>query len=395
MIRLLIIVVSLLFLIAVIPSIISDPGYISIAFLGHIFELTVFTAIFWLTVLFFTITFTYKFFRGTTNLGIKGWNKIAFAGRRKGLKNLKMGLSAYVLEDYAKAEHLLAKAAEPSQFEQMSYLLAAAAAEKQALPSNTAHYLKLADSYDNTIKNSGLEAIIVKTKLLINQEKYKEARQLIDEHHKFLGHDERFLSLEIDLCIIEQRFHAANEHLKAARKQKEINEQQITNWEKLSFYGEFNQIIKEKSQKALEEHWQQLAKKIKQREEILFSYCLVLAENQIIEPIEKLLQPALKKGASETFVKRLRFLPIANADNLIQLVQKKLHQEPHSAKWLSYLGHLAFQSKQFAMAEKAFNSLFHLEDKSYDKEDLKVCAQIRAAQGNHQGANELLIQLIG
>ena len=395
MIRLLIIVLLLLFLIAVIPSIITDPGYISIAFLGYIFELTVFTAIFWLSVLFLTVIFAFKLLRGTSSLGIKGWNKIAFAGQRKALVNLKKGLSAYVLEDYAKAEHLLAKAAEPAKFEQMSYLMAAAAAEKQALPANTAHYLKLADNYDETIKHSGLEAIIVKTKLLLNQEKYEQARQLIDEHHKFIGHDERLLALEIDLCIIEQRFQAANEHLKAARKNKEIDECQVTHWENLSFYGAFNQLIKEKDLTALQDYWQQLARKVKQREEVLFNYCLVLAENQMIEPIEALLQPALKKDASSAFIKRLRFLPITKANSLIQLVQKQLHQAPQSAKWLSYLGHLAFQSKQYALAEKSFNTLFHLEGSQFDKEDMKVCAQIKTAQGNHQGANELLLQIVG
>jgi HemY protein len=120
----------------------------------------------------------------------------------------------------------------------------------------------------------------------------------------------------------------------------------------------------------------------------------VLAEQNIIEPINKLLLPALKKDASVEFLHQLRVLPISKPDELIHAVQKQLHQHPQSSKWLSCLGHLAYHSKQWAMSEKAFNSLFNLETPDYDKQDLIVCAKVKSKQNDFQGANSLLLKTI-
>lgn len=380
--------------VAISPLLINEKGYILIAMGDITIESTVVTAAIMLFLTFIALLLSLKVFKGSLNFGLTTWNKIAFANRRRALKNLKQGLSAYVLEDYAQAEQLLVKAAEPAQFEQMSYLMAAAAAEKQALPANTKHYLKLADSYSDTVKNSGLEAVIVKAKLLLAQELYPQARKLIDEYHKHIGHDARLLSLEIDLCIIEQRYQAAVDYLNSARKQKNITAETITAWEKLSFYGAFNQLITDKDNKALTDYWQKLPRKIKQIESALFSYCRVLAEQNIIEPINRLLLPALKKDASVEFLHQLRVLPISKPDELIHAVQKQLHQHPQSSKWLSCLGHLAYHGKQWAMSEKAFNSLFNLEIPDYDKQDLIVCAKVKSEQNDFQGANNLLLKTI-
>ena len=272
--------------------------------------------------------------------------------------------------------------------------MAAAAAEKQNLPSNINHYLKLADSFGANLKQGDLEGVLVKIKLLMGQEKFAEARKLIDEHHKLIGHDYRLLVLEIDLCIIEQRYQTAIDYLPAARKQKAIGNEWISRWEDECFYGEFFRIIKEQDNDSLAQYWKKLPRKIRQLETVLFAYCRVLAENQLTSPLNDILLSPLKKEASVEFLHRLRSLPISKPDELIHIVQKHLHQNPHSEKWLSCLGHLALAGKQWSMAEKAFNTLFHLESYREDRADLKACAKARSAQGNHQGANELLIKIV-
>ena len=138
--------------IAVSPAIISEKCYILISIGDSIIELTVFSACIMLTVIFVVLVFSLKFIRGSLRFGFRGWNKIAFASRRRGLKNLNRGIAAFILEDHQQAEHLLAKAAEPSNFPRTAYLLAAAASSKQSLRSNTNHYLGLLAQEDHTIK---------------------------------------------------------------------------------------------------------------------------------------------------------------------------------------------------------------------------------------------------
>jgi HemY protein len=180
--------------VAISPLLINEKGYILIAIGDLTIESTVVTAGIMLTLLFIALAFSLKLIRGSLRFGFRGWNKIAFANRRRGLKDFNRGIAAFILDDHQQAEHLLAKAAEPSNFPRTAYLLAAAASSKQSLRSNTNHYLGLLAQEDHTIKTSGLESILVTIKLLMVQEDFAQARTIIDEHHKHVGHDARLLS---------------------------------------------------------------------------------------------------------------------------------------------------------------------------------------------------------
>lgn len=388
------VLIAICIAIAVSPLLISEKGYILISMGDKIIELTVVSACIMITLLFVSIIILFKILRGTSRLGFRGWNKIVFAGRRRGVKNFNRGIAAFILEDHQQAEHLLAKAAEPSRFPRTAYLMAAAASSKQSLRSNTNHYLDLLAQENHTIKTVGLESILVTIKLLMRQEDFSQARSIIDEHHKHIGHDPRLLSLEIELSLHEQRFEYVIGQLIAARKQKTISDEQIARWEASAFYGAFNEKITKESQDSLISMWQNLTRKLKQREAILFAYCQVLAEHRITEPLNKILLPAIKKGADVQFLQSIRQLPISAADELISVVQKHLHHDQHSGKWLSCLAHLAAKSQQLPMAEKAFNSLVNLDGIQYDTTDLLTFTKVLEQQGNYQKANQVLNKIV-
>ena len=130
------------------------------------------------------------------------------------------------------------------------------------------------------------------------------------------------------------------------------------------------------------------------RESVVFTYCNVLANANIVKPLEKILLAPVKKGASSSFLKQMRKLPISQPDALIALVQKHLHRDTSSAKWLSALGHLALSGQQWQMAEKAFNSLLALEGKQYDEEDLAALAKTLVELNKHQEANAIYQKLL-
>ena len=396
MIRIIIALIIFFSVMAISPFLIDEKGYILIAMGNTTIELTVLSAGIMLTLFFIALIISLKLLRGGINFSFGTWNKLAFAGQRRGIANFNKGLAAYMLEDYSQAEELFAKSAIPSKRKQSAYLLAASASAKLDLNSNTNHYLTLLEKETVKLKDVGLESVIVNIKLLMNQDKtetYAKARALIDENHKQIGHDARLLALEIDLCIIEQRFAKAVQYIATARKEKTIIDETVQVWEQLTFYGSFNESIKQHDSKALFDNWNGLSRKVKQREVVLIAYCKVLAENEIIEPLNKLLVPLFKKSPSSDFLKQIRNLPIKSADELIAIVQKQLHKDAHNGKWLSCLGHLALMSKQYSMAEKAFGSLIKLEDgeygKQYDRQDLQALAQAHSKQGQYQLADSI------
>ncbi|TYK65014.1 heme biosynthesis HemY N-terminal domain-containing protein [Colwellia echini] len=394
MIRIIIALVIFLGAMAISPLLIDEKGYILIAMGNTTIELTVLSAGIMLTLLFIGLIFGLKIFRGTLNFSFGAWNKMAFAGQRKGIANFNKGLAAYMLEDFSQAEELFAKSAIPSKRKQSAYLLAASASAKLELDRNTNHYLALLEQETMKLDDVGLESVLVNIKLLMNQHKpetYAKAREIIDEHHKQIGHDSRLLSLEIDLCIIEQRFAQAIDYLTAARKSKLITDETILTWEAAAYYGSFKESIKRHDTNDLQDNWNGLGRKIKQREAVVLAYCKVLAENNIVETLNDILIPIFKKSASGEFLKTIRDLPILHADKLIALAQKQLQQNIHSGKWLSCLGHLALNSGQYSLAEKSFLSLIKLEEKEYgrqyDKQDLQALAKAYSKQSLYQAAD--------
>jgi HemY protein len=396
MIRFITIIILFFIVLALSPLLIDEKGYILIAMGETIIELTILSAMVMLTIFVISAVILYKLLRGTLNISFKTFNVFAFASRRRGIANFNKGLAAYMLEDYQGAEQLFAKSAEPAKRQQSAYLLAAASSAKQQLDSNTNHYLDLLEKETTKLSVSDLASVIVKVKLLMNQgsdDAYKKARLLIDENHKQIGHDARLLALEVDLCLIEKRFESAVDYLNIVRKNKTINEETVQAWETKAYYGAFNHIITKQDQTSLLAYWKSLGRKVKQREIVLFAYSQVLAEQNINEPLIKLITPLMKKEPNTRFLKHLRSLPIKQSEPLIALVQKHLHRNSLNPQWLSCLGHLALMSEQWSMAEKAFGSLTKLEGQQYDKQDLQAFAKALTEEGQHQAANEVWVKV--
>lgn len=386
------VIIALLFFaaIAISPILIGEKGYILIAMGDLTIESTVVTASFALIVLFILLLVSLKAFRGGLKFSLGTWNKIAFASKRRGERDYKKGIAAYLLGDYQQAEHLLAKSAEPSQQQSTAYLIAAKAAQEQQLAANAAHYVQLLEHHDESIKNLGIESVLVKLDILMSQQELPKARALLDEYHRHIGSDSRMLALEIQLSILEQRFDNAIDYLSKARKQKDIGAKRLETWQQQAFYGKFQQVITDQSNQALHDYWQGLPRKDKQADIILFTYCQVLAEQQISEPLDKLLLPIMKKGANLALIEQVKTLPINKPESLIAAVQKHLHQDQHSTFWLSCLGHLAVAAKDWPLAERAFVSISANVD-IMTPSDKASYAKALLAQEKFQQAAEVLI----
>jgi len=397
MIKIILVTILFFFVIAISPFLIDEKGYILIAMGNLTIESTVVTAVMMLVLSFLGLFLLLKVLRGGLKFGSFTWNKLVFANRRKALREFNQGIAAYLLKDYPQAEQLMAKCAEASGQPKLAWLVAASAASKQSdnlnAPSNSAHYLKLISESNEHEKSVNLETVLINVDLFMQHKAYHQAREVIDDNHKLIGHDARLLSLEINLCIVEQRYQTAADYLVSARKQKTITARTISAWEAVIFKALFNEKIIKFDKNNLHDYWQGLAKKVRQSEAVLLAYCEILAANQLIEPLNKLLLPTLKKESSIEFLKKIRLLPIKKADELVAVVQKQLQKQPESAKWLSTLGHLACASEQWNMADKAFNALLKLADSSYDQQDLLAYANSQQQQGNYQRANELLMKI--
>ena len=100
--------------------------------------------------------------------------------------------------------------------------------------------------------------------------------------------------------------------------------------------------------------------------------------------------PILKKDPSQTLLRAFQQLPVHQGEALIAQVQKQLGKHDQEAKWLSYLGHLALNSGQWQMAERAFNSLLTQEESNYNASDLEALANALSQQEKFEQATRIL-----
>lgn len=391
MIRTIVIVLLFFAAVAISPILIGEKGYILIAMGDLTIESTVVTATMMLVVLFIALLLTLKVLRGGISLGKGTWHKFSFASKRRGQRTFNKGIAAYLMADYAQAEKLLAKSAEPADQQQAAYLIAAHAAHIQHNAANSGHYLQLLQHHGLSVKEAGIESILVQIKILLEQQEIPTARTLIDDYHRHLGHDARLLGFEIDLCLLEKRFEAAIEYLPKAAKQKTLSNQRIEQWHFDAYYGQFKYLVIEKSTQALTQYWQGLARKIKLSDAVVLAYCQILAEENIYQDLNAILLPVIKKGANSKLLHALKTLPLNKPDELISAVQKHLYKDKENTLWLVILGHLAVANKDWALAERAFLTVYSKDITQVEPLDTIAYAKALNGQGKHQEAAELLI----
>ncbi len=93
MIFLIIVLIIFLSVMAISSFLIDAKGYILIAMGNTTIELTVLSAGIMLTLLFIALIISLKLLRGGLHFSFGAWNKLAFAGQRRGIANFNKGLA--------------------------------------------------------------------------------------------------------------------------------------------------------------------------------------------------------------------------------------------------------------------------------------------------------------
>lgn len=371
------------------PALIDNKGYILVAMGDITIESSVVTASIFLFLLFVFLLFTLKLIRGGFRFGRGAWHKFAFANKRKAEKQFNQGVAAYLIADYGEAEKLLVQSAGRNVFPIAGYGLAASAAEKQHLTANCEYYLDcLAQlSEGKTLELEQVLMVITQQMVLKN---YAKARQLLDAYHKHLGHDHRLFAQELNLSLIEQHYQHVIDYLPKVMKQKQFSKTQIDHWCYQAFFGQFKSLLKDKGQQALTDYWQALNKKLKQHSEVTYAYCYVLSEIGATQALEKLLLPIFKFDINEQTLARIKALPLQQSEALLNQAQKYVHQDNHNIKWLSCLGWLALENKNYDLACKVYASLFKLTTE-VNKQDIVSFARALTEKNELSQANQLLL----
>ncbi|WP_068544355.1 heme biosynthesis HemY N-terminal domain-containing protein [Thalassotalea crassostreae] len=383
MIRNIIKFVLVIALIALAPMLIDEKGYILIAMGDLTYELTVVSALVLLTLLAFVLMFLFWGTRIGFKFGSTTIKRFAFGNKTKAKRSFQQGIGAYLVGDYKHSQDLMSKCAEQSEMANSAWLVAAKSADELADTAQAQNFLQLINEHPKAQENFSFETLLVAGRIYLKQQQFAKLRALLDSNHRFINHDWRLLGLEVELLVSEQSYDKAFDNLKAIRKDKQHQAEQLSAWEHLAFTAYYQQLITAESVESVAKHYKGLGRKERQSEGITLAYAKVLANNGLQNQLEDLVLPLVKKGASASFINKIKTLPYVKSQHIIQVVQKLLQKDQENTLWLSALAHLCAGNNELEKAQKAFVSLLKLEQ---NKEDLEVYANVLVLMNEDQQA---------
>ena len=352
----------------------EQPGYIKIAYGDSYIETTILSFGLVLIALWLLDKFLAKLW------GLFGY-------RRKRAENiLNMGLSAYLLKDWTRAEKLLSKEGPKGQLPQARKLFAALAASKLGKTDKVTEHLASFDSKDPHAK-------LLTVELLLENGQVDEAYQQISPLFIKKPRDNAFLSLFVRTLQAKGQWDELLEALPRVAKQELFDEQQFDVFAEQTIRNALVQTGVKHTFAEVEQQWKKIPNKFKKPSYAQAIYIEQLATNQQGEQAEKLLLKLLKKGDIADYLPLLRTSSFTHTGQLNQFIQKSLKTEQNNIGMLCALGYLAINNSDYPLAAKALEKAYEVqtqltasEQQILSKADLMVLVDAYARTAQHAKA---------
>nr|WP_136251236.1 heme biosynthesis HemY N-terminal domain-containing protein [Ningiella ruwaisensis] len=218
----------------------------------------------------------------------------------------------------------------------------------QALKSSANKCIELLDELDSNTKKSAI-AVKLRLEALSLLKRWDEIKNCIGENKKVLG-DEYIL------------------------------------WAERATHGEFAAIASKQGANGLREKWQNLSRSAKKDIANQICYVQLLLDQGLSAEAETSLVEFAKKREHDAFYGLFKQLNHASPNLAIRFIESQIKQQPKEAKLYSVLAHLAFNSQDLSLAERAINKALELRRK---EEDLLLLAAILEKQHAYEKANKL------
>jgi HemY protein len=319
-------------------------------------------------------------------LSVGSFTRLYFFSKseRKAREDLSQGLTAFLLQDWARAEQLIAGAGEHSGLSDPRYLLAAAAANEVGENERVQAHL-------SQVEANNKEVVLFKANLLLAQDELELALGLVQPLYDKKPKDEALLGLYVRLLERLGQWDKLLALLSQIEKSQMYAQPLYTRFSSKVVTCALRDTIVSKTIDAVELQWKKLPKKLKKRNDILGSYIGILAVNGKSELAEDLLLKALKKEPVADFISVFRQVTFAQPMALNQYLQSGLKNDQHNTDLLYALGHLAARSKDYELASKALSKAVKHEP---TKADLLVLGDAYGKIGEPSKAIEIYQQFV-
>ena len=345
----------------------KDPGYVLFSRGQTTLEmsLSLFVVV---TLLGFTaIYFAIRFILGTWHVSdqLRHWrdnrrNQNAQSASNAGLIELAQG-------HWKQAEKKLIKGVEHSDVPLLNYLSAARAAQKLSEPDRRDYYLSQAHK---TTKGSEFAVQLTQAELQLAHGQLEQSLATLVELKRKSPKHSHVLFLLSQLYYKLKTWGDLQELLPALRKQKILNEHDLTDLEK-TVYRELIQIAAkhDKSEK-LHAQWQHVPKALRTDPELLNHYARSLIQLKEFDDAESILKDAIKRQWNSDSVYLYGLTESNSPEKQLATAESWLKGHETNASLLLTLGRICARQKLWGKARSFFETSLHSTPKVETYEEL-------------------------
>jgi HemY protein len=354
------------------------PGMVVIAFPETVYQMKMSSALIIALVFVFLLWLSIWLFRRSINLlsGSKNW--FGSFSQRQQQRAFHRALNAYFTGDY----ELALKQVEKSfggDFAGTNYMLAA-------------------DIEERIHQGKGVDALLTHAQL----EEPTRVSAIIKQAQLALVHaePEKCLDALDQLSIKEQKqTEVVQLRLQALAKlnrwtevkdvigdNKKLIGEQYLNWAQQATHGEFADIASKQGANALKEKWSNLSRAAKKDVSNQICYIQLLLDQGLSAEAETVLVEFAKKHMHEAYWGLFKQLNHASPSAAIKFVEHNIKGQPDDARLYSVLAHLAYNSSDYSLAERAITKALELEK---NEQDLLLLATILEHDQSFEKANKL------
>ncbi len=308
--------------------------------------------------------------------GSRNW--FGILSRRKQSKAFFNAISACTIGDYESAQKHINKTF-PGDFDGANYMLAADIDRRVNNGHNVENLLSIAE----TFPESEAPAKIQQAAWFIQQHQFKQAEVVLDSIDNKTQQQAIVVRLWLSVLAALGKWTLVKEKLSTHKK---VLGDDYVQWAQQAVQGEFAEIASKQGANALKEKWDSLPRAAKKDIANQIVYVQLLIDQGLSKDAEPILVELAKKSRHPAFHGLFKQLKHPSPIHAMRLIESWIKAEPANAQLYSVLAHMAYNSGDNVLAEKAVRKALELAS---NPEDGRLLARLLEKQNAFEKANNV------
>lgn len=348
------------------PMIMGDTGYVLISLGSTAIEMSIisFAIIVICALLAWYIVYHFVLWAISLLTGSHRW--FGALGERRRKRAFYQGLHALAAGDLEGARKLLSQTTK-GDFDGVNYLASAQIAMHKGESQKAEYLLLQAADYDD----AKVAATIMMARLDADNGDHEAALEKLNGLSEEQARHPQVIKLKAALFAELSDWTSLEENLSSWRKL--LSKENYTKWSQRIAKGKFSEIASKQGAAELKTYWSNLPRKMRHDDAYRGAYIQQLLEQGMHTDAQSALVEWQKRGPNPVLFPLFNQLNLANAAPSIQLLESWIKQDEENPALYSTLGHVAHNSGDDVLAEKALLKATKL---NANKEDLLLLAAI-------------------